>query len=408
MIENAFVLPCGLTLPNRIVKAAMTERLAGVDGRATRAHARLFERFAHGGAGMLITGNVAVDSAHLEAPGNVWIDRENSLDALSAWARAGRSAQGAMIMQINHAGRQTPRSVSAHSLAPSAIPLKFGRYFSTPRAMTEDEIEATAEQFVYAAAIAAKAGFDGVQVHAAHGYLLSQFLSPRVNCRDDQWGGALENRARLLLDIVRAIRASAAARFAVGVKLNVGDFIKGGLEPEDAAQTAAWLGLSGVDFIELSGGTHERAVSFGFGDEAESPKEVYFRQQAKTIRKATNVPLILTGGMRHRSTMTTVIREDVCDLIGMARPLAIEPDLPRRLVRNETQAARSVRLKLPRPPRDGLAELAWRREQLARMARGKEPKLTISPKLAVIRMLMQEQSFAAKRARAQRLAARSS
>ncbi|HZH03834.1 MAG TPA: NADH:flavin oxidoreductase/NADH oxidase family protein, partial [Myxococcaceae bacterium] len=392
-------LPCGLTVPNRIAKAAMTERLAGVNGRANEHHARLFRRFAQGGAGLLITGNVVVDSRYLEAPGNVFIEDAQGLESLSAWAAAGKAGGGLMIMQINHAGRQTPASVSDTSVAPSAVRLNMRNFFSTPRAMTGLEIEEVIGRFAFAASVAQRAGFDGVEVHAAHGYLLSQFLSPRVNQRSDEWGGSIENRARILLRIVRAIRAGVEPGFAVGVKLNVADFIKGGLEFDDALRVVDLLSHCGVDFIEVSGGTHERAVSFGFEERSANQAEAHFKDYATAVRKRTRVPVILTGGIRSRRVMEQVLSNGLCDLVGLARPLTVEPDLPLRLLNGTSESAQSFSLKLPPPPRANLVELLWSREQLIRIANDRPPKLTASPRFSLLRMIWEDRVFKRRRAK---------
>ncbi|WP_420969088.1 NADH:flavin oxidoreductase/NADH oxidase family protein [Bradyrhizobium sp. B120] len=400
MIASNLTLPCGLTIPNRMVKAAMTEKFAGVDGHASSRHAELFKRFAEGGAGMLITGNVVVDPRYLEAPGNVFIEDDSGLVHLRRWAAAGKSTGARMIMQINHAGRQTPSSVADTSIAPSAVPLNLGKFFSTPRAMTEIEIEEVIGRFAFAASLAEKAGFDGVEIHAAHGYLISQFLSPKVNRRTDSWGGSIANRARILVRVVKSVRAAVSSNFAVGVKLNVGDFIKGGLEPEDAILVARMLDPLGVDFIELSGGTHERAVSFGFGEAEEGgASEAYFATYARRVRAATRIPLILTGGMRSAKIMREVVESGLCDLVGMARPLVIDPDLPGRLLRGDAKEAAKFSLKLPPPPRANLLELLWSREQLVRIADGKKPRLNSSPKLSLYRMLWEELGFRGRRRR---------
>ena len=396
MLSSPFRFPCGLEVPNRIAKAAMTERLAGADCRANERHARLFKAFADGGAGLLLTGNVVVDSRYLEAPGNVAVEDDRGLAELEAWAAATRSGGGAAILQLNHAGRQTPRSTAEVSVAPSAVPLTMRRFFSVPREITESEILETIERFAYAARIAERAGFSGVEVHAAHGYLFSQFLSPRVNRRTDIWGGSIENRARILVMTVRRIREVVAPGFAVGVKLNVEDFIKGGLAPEDTLQVVAMLNPLGVDFVELSGGTHEYAVAFD-GSRPTQKQEGLFFDYAAAIRKISDIPLILTGGMRTRRGMEHALSTGVCELVGMARPLALEPDLPRRLLAGEAEGARPVTLKLPPPPRGGLAELNWARVQLTRIARGARPKPSISPKLALIGMLLEERGFAKRR-----------
>lgn len=396
MFDTPFTFPCGLTVPNRIAKASMTERLAGPDARANAGLARLYQTFADGGAGLLLTGNVIVDGRYLEAPGNVVVEDMSGLAELRAWARAGQSRGAAMIMQLNQAGRQVPRSVAAESVAPSAVPLAARRFFSTPRAMTETEILETVERFALAAAAAERAGFSGVEIHAAHGYLLSQFLSPRVNRRTDAWGGSVENRARLLLHVVRRVREVVAPSFAVGIKLNVEDYVKGGLAADEALQVGRLLDPLGIDFLELSGGTHEYPVTFD-AKAAPTAFEGFFLQHAAAMRRVCGAPLLLTGGMRSRDGMTRALTAGACDLVGMARPLALEPDLPRRLLEGRAAAARPVALNLPPPPRAALAELNWARVQLGRMARGLQPKLTLSPKLALVLMLLSDRRFSRKR-----------
>ena len=374
----------------------MTERLADVDCHANAKLARLYRTFAEGGAGLLLTGNVLVDSRYLEAPGNVALESDDGFAGLQAWAEAGSSRGAAVVMQLNHAGRQTPRSVAAESIAPSAVPLTMSRFFSVPREMTEREIVEVIERFAFAARTAERAGFSGVEVHAAHGYLLSQFLSPRVNRRTDRWGGSIGNRARILVRVVERIREVTASSFAVGVKLNVEDFVKGGLSPDDAVKAVRLLDPLGLDFLELTGGTHEYAVVFDHEREAREP---IFIDHALRMRDATSAPLILTGGIRTSFGMERALASGACDIVGMARPFATEPDLPRRLLSGEADRAAPVELTLPPPPRAALAELVWARAQLGRMARGRRPKPGMSPKLALLRMLLSDMGFAKRRAR---------
>jgi 2,4-dienoyl-CoA reductase-like NADH-dependent reductase (Old Yellow Enzyme family) len=397
MLSSPFRFPCGLSVPNRITKGPMTEALAGPDCRANARHIRLYQTFAEGGAGLLVTGNVVVDSRYLETPGNVVIEDDLGLPVLKEWARAAQAGGAAVIMQLSHAGRQTPRSAAKHSVAPSAVLMTNAKFFSTPREITEPEILETIERFAYAASVAERAGFAGVEVHAANGYLLSQFLSPRVNRRTDAWGGSIENRARILVRTVARIREVVSKNFAVGVKLNVEDFIKGGLAPEDALQAIRMLTPLGVDFLELSGGTHEYAAVFELGYKEPRKSEGVFLDYALAVRKVTDIPLILTGGMRTRLGMERALTIGACDLIAMARPLALEPDLPRRMLNGQADGARNFPIKLLPPPRAALSELIWTRTQLGRMSRGRKPKPKMWVKLALIKMLLQDRSFAKRR-----------
>ena len=344
-IHDDLILPCGLELPNRLAKAAMTEGLADPRNRPTPAHERLYRRWAEGGCGLLLTGNVQVDRHHLERPGNVVIDAEPDAAmraGLAAWSAAARAGGARVLMQLSHAGRQTPDSVNARPAAPSAVALGLPAGFGEPRAMDEDEILAVRDGFLRAARVARETGFDGVQIHAAHGYLLSQFLNPRVNLRGDAWGGSLENRARLLLEVVRGIRAEASAGFALSVKLNSSDFQQGGFSHEDSLTVARWLGEAGVDLLELSGGNYEQPRMMGaegmepvFEEKVRAStrrREAYFAVYALDVRAVTGVPLMVTGGFRTRAGMDAALAEDACDLVGLGRPLCFAPGAARELL----------------------------------------------------------------------------
>jgi 2,4-dienoyl-CoA reductase-like NADH-dependent reductase (Old Yellow Enzyme family) len=371
MLDTPFVLPCGLSLSNRIVKASMTERLAAPDGRPNAELARLYERFAAGGASMLLTGNVVVDAAHLEGFGNAVLDSDEQLTSFADWAAAGKAHDVPILVQLNHPGRQAPRTLLQRPVAPSPVSVRRYGYFARPRALAPQEIEAIIEKFAHSAVLAERAGFAGVEVHAAHGYLLSQFLSPNVNRRTDAWGGSLENRARILLRIIDRIRERVSPGFAVGVKLNAGDFVKGGFAPHEAEQVMRWLDKRAIDFIEISGGTFERPASFGRGlRESTKAREGYFLELAAEARKATSIPLIVTGGFRSESAMQEALARGACDFIGMARPLAVEPDLPKRLLSGVAARAAEVKLTSPCGPVGDLAELYWYRDQLARVSAG--------------------------------------
>ncbi len=404
LIQQPLQLPCGLLLRNRLVKASMTERMATPDGRPSRRLVELFRRFANGGAGLLLTGNVAVDARQLEALGNVTFETAHDLEAYRQWARAGGAVP--IFMQLNHPGRQAMREVSQEPVAPSAVGLPNKKYFATPRAMTEVDILATIANFTAAARTAERAGFAGVEIHAAHGYLLSQFLAPNVNRRTDQWGGSIHNRARLLMRIVEEVRTNVSGSFAVGVKLNAGDFVKGGLEASEAAIVMAELARRDVDFIEVSGGTFEQPASFGRGVPASTRgREGYFLDMVQRARDVAPVPLIVTGGWRSARAMSAAIGSGACDLIGLARPLAIEPTLPLRLLSDPDARAMAPALTLPRGPIASLAELLWYRDQLERLATGKAPRSRGSTTVSLLRGVLRNKWQALQRARHLRLVA---
>lgn len=251
-------LPGGVTLTNRIAKAAMSEHLGNRHGAPTRELIEVYRAWATSGAGLLITGNVSVDGAALEAPRNVVIEDDRHLDELSDWARASDGTDAKIILQLSHPGRQTMRGFSvagrAHDVvAPSPVRLTTGGpMFREPRTLADDEIEQIIARFATAAAVGAAAGFAGVQIHASHGYLLNQFLSPLTNHRTDRWGGPLENRMRFLLKVTRAIRGVAPVGFIVSVKLNSADFQRGGFDSDDAMRVAAALEAEDLSLLEIS------------------------------------------------------------------------------------------------------------------------------------------------------------
>lgn len=350
-IASSITLPCGVTLPNRLAKAALTEGLSDGHNRATEAHQRLYRAWSEGGAGLIITGNVQVDRRYLERPGNIAIDNNGGEEALAALARAGTVGGNALWMQLSHAGRQTIRYLNAEPVGPSAVPVKLpGGAFGKPRALTEAEIEDVIERFVRAATVAQQTGFTGVQLHAAHGYLLSEFLSPKANLRTDQWGGTLENRARLLLTLVREIRTRVGPAFPICVKLNSADFQKGGFSDEDSQQVAQWLQAAGVDLLEISGGTYEQLSFFGTGAEGDRApakarstleREAYFLDYAERLRRVCRIPLMVTGGFRSLAGMNRALAEDALDVIGLGRPMCVQTDLPQQLLAgHRTEAPR--------------------------------------------------------------------
>ena len=346
VLSQPLKLPCGAELPNRLAKAAMTEGLATPDGLPTPELERLYGIWSDGGAGLLLSGNIQVDADHLERPGNVVIDREPDAAlraALASWARTATRNGNHFWAQISHAGRQTFKIVNPHPKAPSAVKLGLpGGQFGEPVALTIPEIEEIVRRFGICAAAVKEAGFTGVQVHAAHGYLLSEFLSPRSNLRQDRYGGELANRARALLEAVAATRAAVGPDFPVAVKLNSADFQQGGFAFEDSLQVAAWLEEAGVDLIEISGGTYEQPRLMGLEgmEEAEEQqvarstmmREAYFVDFALAMQEQVSVPLMVTGGFRQRAAMEQAVAGGGADLVGLGRPMCVMTDAPARLL----------------------------------------------------------------------------
>ncbi len=326
-------LRSGLVLDNRIAKAAMEENMAGRDQLPDQRLFSLYQRWGAGGAGLIITGNVMVHAQALTGPGGVVLDENAPLDPFAEWAKAGKAGGAAMWMQINHPGRQVQAQMPGVVWAPSEVGVDLGKHtkrFGQPVAMTPEQIDATVRRFAVAAIGAEQAGFDGVEVHAAHGYLLSQFLSPLSNQRTDRWGGSLENRARMLLDVVRAIRSAVSASFAVAVKLNSADFQRGGFDADDAQHVIAMLEPLGVDLVELSGGNYESPAMAGrAADSHTQAREAYFLELATDLATTSPLPLMLTGGITRRETAEKALANGVA-MVGMATAMAVTPDLPDR------------------------------------------------------------------------------
>lgn len=371
----------GLVLANRIVKAATSEKLADRSGRPGAGLTRLYERWGRGGAGLLLTGNVIVDPTAREGRGNVVVEDDRHIDALGDWAERAQANGAKLVMQISHAGRQTPKAINRRPLAPSPIALTgVGGLAGRPRELTDAEIELLIERFARTALVAKRAGFSGVQLHGAHGYLISQFLSPRSNQRTDAWGGPLENRMRFLLRVYGAVRAAVGASFTVGVKLNSADFQRGGFSEQESMQVAEILDGEGIDFLEISGGNYESSVMFNGADakrESTRAREAYFIDYVESIRERVSVPLMLTGGFRSAKGMNEALASGAVDLIGMARPLIVEPDLPTRLMSDPDAVARPVNLAARSKLLSDLFQGTWYGRQIRRMAAGRDPKPTL-------------------------------
>ncbi|WNC68884.1 NADH:flavin oxidoreductase/NADH oxidase family protein [Thalassotalea nanhaiensis] len=335
-LAHPLTLPCGTIINNRLGKSAMTEGLADTFDRPTKQHNQLYKTWSQGGTGVHLTGNVMIDHRYLERAGNVVLEDDSALDKFKEWAKAGTVDGNHLWMQISHPGRQCPRLVNSQPLSPSDVQLKMLGSFSKPRALTQLEIEDIIQRFANTASLAKEAGFTGVQIHCAHGYLISQFLSPKTNQRTDKWGGSLENRARFARSIVQAVRKAVGDDFPVAVKLNSADFQKGGFSLEDCVQVAAWLSEDSIDLLEISGGTYEQLSLMGVEAtevrESTRRREAYFLEYAQAIKASANVPLMITGGFRSRAVMEQAIASGEIDMVGLARPLCTQPNVSQLLI----------------------------------------------------------------------------
>jgi 2,4-dienoyl-CoA reductase-like NADH-dependent reductase (Old Yellow Enzyme family) len=359
MLFTPLTLPNGATVPNRLAKAAMEETMADAGQLPGPAIQRLYRRWAEGGAGLVITGNVMVDRRALTGPGTIALEADTPLAPFAAWAQAIRAHGAQAWMQISHPGRQVMANMGGLAWAPSAVALDMGKHsklFAQPVAMLDADIAEVVDRFAATAHAAEQAGFTGVQIHAAHGYLISQFLSPLTNRRSDAWGGSLANRARLLLEVVRAVRARVAPGFCVAVKLNSADFQRGGFSEDDARQVLAMLNAERVDLVELSGGSYESPAMQGrTADGRTLAREAYFLEFARDLATVAQMPLMTTGGIARRAIAEQVLAGGIA-IVGMATALAALPELPR-----EWQAGREPNAAMP--------AVDWRDKVLASLAR---------------------------------------
>jgi 2,4-dienoyl-CoA reductase-like NADH-dependent reductase (Old Yellow Enzyme family) len=380
-------LPNGAVIPNRIAKAAMEENLADEDHAPGQALVRLYRRWAEGGAGLIITGNVMVDRRALTGPADVVLENDLLLDRFRQWADACRSRGAQAWMQINHPGRQVLAALGQPARGPSAVAVDIpglAKAFAPPRALSEVEIEALIERYVQTAALAERAGFTGVQVHAAHGYLFSQFLSPLTNKRSDRWGGSLENRAQILLRTIDAIRRRVAPRFCVAVKLNSADFQRGGFAVEDAVRVVEMLNAKAVDLVELSGGSYESPAMQGQARDGSSlAREAYFLEFAERIAEVARMPLMVTGGVRRKEVAEHVVSGSV-SMVGLATALAIEPALPSLWLANLGAQVEPIVVPWKNRALASLAVASVVKKQLGLLSQGKRTRPRTSPLMALI------------------------
>ncbi len=372
---------------NKMIKGAMSEALANHAGQPNHLHLGLYEAWAKGGLGCAITGNVMVDFRAKNEPGVVVIETERDLEPLKQWAAIGKKHGMVQLVQLSHPGRQCPKGLNKETVAPSAVPFSpaLAMSFGTPRALREDEILDIIQRFATSAAICEKAGFEGVQLHGAHGYLISQFLSPLTNKRQDQWGGSAENRMRFLLEIYKAVRAATSDQFIISVKLNSADFQRGGISEEDVIATFKAIDAAGIDLIEISGGSYEAPAMAGVKQEKRKAttiaREAYFLEFAEKIREHVQCKLMVTGGFRTVVGMNAALESGACDFIGMARPFAVEPDVTNRLIAGQDvrYAVDKIKTGISMIDKMAIMEVIWYAAQFKDIAEGKQPNPKLSP-----------------------------
>lgn len=384
LLHEPLTLPCGQVLPNRFMKSALSEALGDPSQAPTEKLDRLFTTWGEGGYGLIVTGNVMIDRRHLGEAGNVAIEDGRHLAELTRWAKSTQDGGVPIWMQINHPGRQSNPFGRTQPVAPSPVALKVPGA-KMPRELTAAEIEDIIGRYATAAAVAEESGFNGVQIHGAHGYLVAQFLSPLSNQRTDEWGGTPEKRMRFVIEVLRRIRLRVSPGFAVGIKLNSADFQRGGFSEAESRDVVVRLAEEGIDLIEISGGSYEAPAMMG-ARASTVAREAYFLEYAKTVREvAPDVPLAVTGGFRSRSAMLAALESGDCDMIGLGRPAATTPDAPTQILdqtvdkleshqRSVTGAAVLGKITDTKAL-DGLIDLQWHTDQLHRIGAGKEPDL---------------------------------
>jgi len=376
------LLPNGSVLSNRIAKSAMSENLSNKHHEPTQVLVRVYNKWAQGGAGLLITGNIMIDSNAIGEPRNVVVENRDNFGILEQWAASVKGTDTQLWAQINHPGRQAMEQINSTLKAPSAVPLKIGGRKNAsakiPEALSEKEILDIIDAYAHTSLILKEAGFSGVQMHGAHGYLISQFLSPRANIRADKWGGSLENRARFAVEVYRKIREKVGDKFPIGIKLNSADFQKGGFSEEESIEVVKILSNEGIDLIEISGGTYEAPAMMGKRKASTVKREAYFMDYIEKARKVTNTPLMLTGGFRTSSVMQEAVASGQLDIVGIARSFAIYPNLANEIF-NESRLNFETEIKKTGVKGiDGLMNIIWYESQIKRIGEGKTPNPNLS------------------------------
>ena len=405
VMQKPLKLKSGNIIKNRFFKSAMSEGLGDKFGAPTENLIHLYATWASGGTGLITTGNVMIDSRALGEPRNVVLEDESNLEMLTKWAQAGTQNGAQVWMQLNHPGKQIPNTLCDEPVAPSAIPLGKGleKYFNKPRELHPEEIEEIVDRFGRSAEIAKKAGFSGVQIHGAHGYLVSQFLSPLHNKRQDNWGGDAVKRRSFAIEILRSMRTKVGNDFPIGIKLNSADFMKGGFGEEESMELIDALVAEGIDLVEISGGSYESPAMTGLKvKDSTIKREAYFLDYAEKVRKRTDVPLVVTGGFRTSNGMADAISSGATDMVGLARPLAVEPELPNQILSGAdfNSPVKLLNTGVKALDNMGLMNIIWYARQLHRLGAGKKtnPKLGIWSTLIKQMVTQGFQGFQKKRA----------
>ena len=343
----------GQTAPNRFMKAAMTEHMASWDaedlearGVPSRELANLYKRWGEGNIGLIVTGNIMIEYDHIEAAGNCVIPRESSFsgerfEAFKSMAAVGKKHGSLLVGQVNHPGRQVSSNLQKNPISASSVQLEgriMGATFEKPRAATKDDIDNIVDGFAHAAEFLERAGYDGIELNAAHGYLIAQFLSCTTNHRTDQYGGSVSNRTQIIVEIAEAIRNRVSSRFIMGIKLNSVEFQDKGLNPEEVKEICRILEEKRFDFVELTGGTYEK-LAFGHQRDSTKKREGFFLEFAELIAPVlSQTKTYITGGFKTVGAMNKAL--EIVDGVGLARTLAQEARLCKDILNGKFTSAR--------------------------------------------------------------------
>ena len=357
-LAQPITLPCGATLKNRIAKSAMSDSLGDGAGDPTDDQVRMYERWAKGSLAMSIIGEVQGTPHFAEKPGNLILNGQSDRDLFERLAKAGASHSAQLWLQLGHAGAMADAGISTPK-GPSALDLPG----LTCGALTLDEIHALPAEFARTASLAKELGFGGVELHAAHGFLLNQFLSPLFNQRDDAYGGSLHNRMRLLLEVIEVVRGAVGPEYPVGIKLNATDQLAGGFAEDEALEVIAAVDKTAIDLIDISGGTYFPGAASSSDRAGSGP---YFLEFAGRARQKTKIPLMVTGGFKTLAQAESAIFEGKADLIGLARALVVDPELPSFWLSGQRGEPPFPRFK--NPPEGGVT--AWYTMQITQNAKG--------------------------------------
>lgn len=371
LLDQPFVLPCGAIIKNRLIKSAMSDSLADGEGNPTDRQIRLYERWAEGGVGLSIIGEVQIDPKYPETPGNLVLDPQSNGQALRALTSRASVNDAHIWAQLGHAGALAYQPLSQVK-GPSA--LKIGDFECL--GMSEQEVSQLPEMYAKAAKIAKDAGFTGVQIHAGHGFLLSQFLSPLFNRRTDLYGGTVEARSRIIVDILHQLRFTLGDRFPIGIKINSSDQLDGGLTSQEALEVIRILDQTSVDLIEISGGSYFPGAKASSDAASNGP---YFVDFAMNARNMTKIPLVVTGGFKTREQVLKALSAKCADFVGLGRAFILEPELARDWTKGiETQADFPT---FKSPPSGGVT--AWYTMALSEIANDREREVELDLSMAI-------------------------